>query len=174
MRDIIVILILLMFVCVVHSLCGDINTHQDIQFIKDQSFIVEFEDWGKVKFNSCIKDDRLIFVLTNATGAVLYTFPEFHDNDWFFYQLSAISFRDVNNDHKKDVIVIAYYLAGVGKGGAVPFPVCNIYFQRDMQFTNIAEIDDTINESGKNNTVKDIVDFLKDKSGYMNDLLTTS
>lgn len=55
--------------------------------------------------------------------------------------MRAISFGDANKDGLKDIIIIADFMSGVGRGAAIPFPVCNIYFQQENGFRRLEELD---------------------------------
>ncbi|MBY9084332.1 hypothetical protein KIH86_08765, partial [Paenibacillus sp. HN-1] len=61
----------------------------------------------------------------------------------------------------KDIIVIAEYITGAGPEGAIPRPICSIYFQKDKKFISDSLIDERINESHKNETIEMVLDFLK-------------
>lgn len=137
-----------------------------LEIIDKQSFWVDFEKWGRVKFvSSQILDDgsyKLQFYLINDRGAILYSFPSFYGNQsWFFYELRSISFRDANKDGLKDVIVIADYVSGAGEGGAIPFPVASIYFEKDKSFVCLPELDNKINETKKNESINMILKYVE-------------
>jgi len=139
-----------------------------LEIIENQSFWIEFENWGKVKFiSSEILIDgtyKLRFYLTNESEDILYQFPEFIGNDWpTFYEIRAVSFKDINKDGLKDIIIIADYLTGIGEQGAIPFPVGSIYFQIRKKFINYSKLDDQINDSGKNKNIDMIVNFAEGK-----------
>src|SRR5690606_11720876 len=96
----------------------------------------------------------LKFYLSDNKGDILYEFPYFYGNDWpMFYDLKAISFKDVNDDGLEDILVIAEYISGVGEDGTIPIPVGSIYFQKDNNFISIPELDDKINDNQKNTTI---------------------
>lgn len=80
--------------------------------IEDQSFDVELDGWGNVKFASIsplvdteipsfvlLKDERVVynFPMTNKSGTAS------------FVKISAVSFLDYNMDEKKDIIVLIQY-----------------------------------------------------------------
>ena len=55
-----------------------------------------------------------------------------------FDSVSAVAFRDVNNDGKKDIIIICYYFSGAGPTGMVPRPDIRIFLAGENEF-NLAE-----------------------------------
>jgi hypothetical protein len=131
----------------------------------DHSFIIELENWGEVQFISgktTLAVFQLMLFLTDLNKNVIYEFPDFN-RDFELDALRAVSFKDLNQDGLKDVIVIAEYMTGVGPEGAVPFPVAGIYFQRDKQFIRIPELDEAINKQGKNESIDEIVDYVSGK-----------
>lgn len=142
-----------------------------LYIIEEQSFVTNFESWGKVKFISGVMDEKMLFFIVDQEGSILYQLPEFSGNDWFFHEILAISFKDVNNDKLKDIIIIADVITGVGREGAIPFPICNIYFQQKGEFKRINTLDDQINDASKNKDIKMVLEFTKDKVDYINKLL---
>jgi len=156
-------------VCV--STTGNNLIGHELKVISNQSFETNFENWGKVKFISEIIDNRLKFILKNENNQVLYIFPNFLVEGWKFFQIRVVSFKDVNKDGLKDVILIADYATGIGKEGAIPFPICNIYFQEDKRFINLEKLDNEINNSMQNKDISSVLLFLKNKVSYINELL---
>jgi len=117
-----------------------------------------------VNFISAYKTDgkaKLEFFLVDSDENILYEFPDFLGNTWAFYDMSAVSFKDVNNDGLKDIIVIAEYITGVGENGATPFNVAGIYFQKDNEFIELPELDNELNDNSKNQTIDMIIKYLK-------------
>ncbi|HWT76222.1 MAG TPA: hypothetical protein VN258_16100 [Mobilitalea sp.] len=117
-----------------------------------------------MNFISAYKTDgkaKLEFFLVDSDENILYEFPDFLGNTWAFYDMSAVSFKDVNNDGLKDIIVIAEYITGVGENGATPFNVAGIYFQKDNEFIELPELDNELNDNSKNQTIDMIIKYLK-------------
>lgn len=140
-----------------------------LEIIEKQSFWVDFEKWGKVKFVSSEIPDKgsfkLQFYLIDDKGTILYTFPEFYGSQtWSYYELRSISFRDVNKDELKDVIVIADYVSGAGEAGAIPFPVAGVYFQKDKSFVSLPELDSEINDANKNESIDIVIKYIESKN----------
>lgn len=133
--------------------------------IEDQSFWVEFKNWGNIRFVSIFYRDvrrKFKFCLVDENGLILYLSPDFIDG-WWFNEIRAISFKDVNKDGLKDIIIIADYLTGVGSTGAIPFPICGVYFQHENEFINITALDEQINNAKKNESISMVLHFLEDK-----------
>lgn len=143
-----------------------------LEVIENQSFAVELQNWGKVKFvTATLPTDpgqKLVFFLTDDEGEVLYSFSDFTDNPgWLLFEVQAVAFRDVNKDGLKDIIIIADYMTGVGKTGAIPFHQSKIYFQKEKEFVCIPELDEKINEGQENESIRTVMDFASEKvEGY--------
>lgn len=138
----------------------------------NQSFEIELEKWGKVKFVTATLPDnpspKLVFFLADDKGTILYSFSDFVDNlGWLFSEVQAVSFRDVNNDSLKDIIVIADYITGVGETGAIPFHHSKIYLQKEKEFVCVPELDEKINEGQQNESINTLMNFVAGKlEGY--------
>jgi hypothetical protein len=144
----------------------NINYVPGFSVMKDQSFPVDFENWGEVYFVSGIGEgefsrDNLYLYLADKNSNILYEFPSFYGNIWVFSSLAAVSFQDVNSDGLKDVVVVAYYLTGTGPTGAEEFPVADVYFQTADGFISLPDVVDEINFSGRNDSIVTVVDYVK-------------
>ncbi|WP_088830936.1 hypothetical protein [Paenibacillus tyrfis] len=146
------------------------NDGAPLEEIADQSFQVELESWGKVRFVSAKRanaDGRkeLVLSLKDAEGHTLYTFPQPKlVASWNFESVKAVSFKDVDGDGKKDVIVLADYVTGKDLGGKAAITAPSIFIQKDKSFVSDVEIDNRLNASGKISTVSDVVAFFKAKA----------
>jgi hypothetical protein len=143
-----------------------------LEIIENQSFEVELEKWGKVKFVTATLAanpfPKLVFFLTDDKGTVLYSFSDFVEYPgWLLSEARAVAFRDVNKDGLKDIIIIADYMTGVGKNGAIPFHHSKIYFQKEKRFVCIPELDEKINEGQQNESIDTLINFVAGKvEGY--------
>lgn len=144
--------------------------HTTVEEITDQSFNVDLKSWGKVHFVSAkrINGDGhidLLLTLKDSEGNDLYTFPKPKlVESWDFYSVKAVSFKDLNQDRKKDIIVLADYITGRGSDGSVPFTVPTIYIQKDKEFLSDLDLDNSLFSSGKVTTVNDVVTYFTKKS----------
>lgn len=123
--------------------------------LKDQSFIVDLNSWGKVRFVSGKLDSGkhilTVCFLTNIDRDILYDFGSSFPYD---VDIKTISFKDVNKDKLKDLIIItdceelrAY-----------------VYFQKpDGSFYDDGELDKEINDSGNNKNIKTVIGYLLKK-----------
>jgi len=137
-----------------------------LKVLKDQSFYVEFESFGKVWFITSELSDgalyKLCFYLLDEKGNILYTLPEFYGNQWSTVEeFKAVAFKDADNDGLKDVIIIADYITGIGPTGAEPFSVAGVYLQKDKEFISNPDLDEQINKKGQNETIDMVMKFLK-------------
>lgn len=145
--------------------------------IQEQSFDVYLDDWGEVTFVSCkpspdeLKDWKAASFYLIRDEQILYKFPYRFENNssmgyiGLFDSVGAVSFQDVNNDKKDDVIIITYYVSGAGPTGMVPRPSVTIYLAGENEFylaeDMIADAEENILE--KDITIESICEFLQYK-----------
>jgi len=112
--------------------------------LEDQSFNVNFENFGESRFittTETVDDkDRLHFYI-QKDDAVTELSYELESPD-SYYSASAVAFRDVNGDGKKDIIVIADYMTGIGYMGAIPISQLIIFKQTESGFMEDRETRD--------------------------------
>jgi hypothetical protein len=136
------------------------------QLIPEQSFDINLENWGNVKFVFGFQDDdfeipKLGLYLTDSDGAILYSFPEFYGNIWVLFDVDAVAFKDVNGDGLKDVIVIAEYILGHGENAAEEFPVSGVYFQKGNEFISLPGLDDELNNKNVNESIIQVINYVE-------------
>lgn len=141
----------------------NLNDMKGFSLFKDQSFTVDLNSWGNVRFVSgkVIGGNHIptLFYLTDKDGDILYDFaPELP----YSVDVKAVSFQDVNKDGLKDIIIIvadAYHVTtGTGES------IATVYFQKaDGSFNNDPKLDQEINASKNNKTVKTVTDYLSKK-----------
>lgn len=145
--------------------------------ISEQTFDVYLDDWGEVTFVSCepapdeLNDwkDALFYLIKNEQ--ILYKFPYRFENNssrgyiGIFDSVGAVAFRDVNDDKKKDIIIITYYLSGAGPTGMVPRPGVTIYLAGENEFYLAKDMIEDVEENivEKDRTIKNIYNFLQQK-----------
>lgn len=111
--------------------------------IAEQSFDVSLEDWGEVTFVSCKPqfqdfEDASFFLIRG--DRILYRFPYLReDNNILGYMgtfdnVGAVAFRDINNDGKKDIIIVTYYSYRAGWADTVPRTGVKIFIAGDNEF----------------------------------------
>ena len=106
--------------------------------IQEQSFEVELNHWGKVRFvsylpsNDVHKED-VSFLLTKD-NQIIYHFPAYFENNstenesiGIFDSVDAVGFQDIDGDGAKDVIVILNYVTGAGPQGMLPRKTLRIF-----------------------------------------------
>ena len=125
------------------------------RIIDEQSFQVELNDWGEVRFVSYepahserdLKEDVTFYLLKDEE--ILYHFPyigEGHTSYDLYWDVKFVMFTDTNSDGKKDVVIGAEYMTGAGPQGAIPHVVVRIYEDYGDYFTYNGELSDKINE----------------------------
>ena len=130
--------------------------------IESQSFMINLNSWGNVKFVSGKLETGnhipTVFYLTNQDGDILYDFINV-ENFPYSVDVKAVSFEDVTKDGLKDIIIIVVDNYN-GAGGHI----ANVYFQKaDGSFTNDYKLNQEINDSGNNKDVKSVTNYLSQK-----------
>lgn len=127
------------------------------RIIEEQSFQVELNDWGEVRFVSYKPDftagadpleDVSFYLLKNEE--VLYQFPYIssdHTSGYgAYFDVEFVMFMDTNGDGKNDIVIGAEYCTGAGPQGAIPHTVVRIYEDCGDYFTYNEGLSDRINE----------------------------
>ncbi|MGC7871087.1 hypothetical protein ACPUYX_06090 [Desulfosporosinus sp. SYSU MS00001] len=137
----------------------NINDIKGFSPIEKQSFMVNLNSWGNVKFVSGKLTGGshvpVEFYLTDKEGDILYDFGATLP---YRVDVKAVSFEDVNKDRLKDIIII------VNDEDDTSNCLAAVYFQKaDGSFANDLKLDQEINESGNNKDVKTLRTFLAPK-----------
>lgn len=126
------------------------------RIIEEQSFPVELNDWGQVRFVSYepesskrdMREDVSFYLLKDEE--ILYQFPyigtDHVSDDGFFYDVKFIMFTDTNADAREDVVIGAEYMTGIGPQGALPHTVVRIYEDCGNYFSYNEGLSDKIND----------------------------
>jgi hypothetical protein len=135
----------------------NLKSIKEFSLIKDQTFMVDLNSWGTVKFVSgkltAGNHIPTVFYLTDNDGNILYDF----DMNPYNTDVKAVSFVDGNKDGLKDVIIIVAGNDGTGT-------IATVFFQKaNGTFANDLKLDQEINASGKNKDVKSITGYLSSK-----------
>ncbi|WP_025716668.1 hypothetical protein [Paenibacillus sp. 1-18] len=143
---------------------------------REQSFTTTLNGWGEVKFISTLKDEDTndliqakFFLEANsgkhAENKVQYEFPEFYGNNGrMIDRIKAVSFKDLNQDGRTDIVIIADYITGVNAHGIETHPVAGIYFQKkDNTYTTLPELDKNINQTGHNRTLRNVIQYVSNQ-----------
>ncbi|ADO59046.1 hypothetical protein [Paenibacillus polymyxa] len=138
-----------------------------------QSFTTTLNGWGKVRFVSTLKDEETndliqgkFFLEVNSDKYVkkkiLYEFPEFYGNNGrMIDKIKAVGFKDLNQDGRMDIVIIADYITGVNAHGIETLPVAGIYFQKkDNTYTTLPKLDKNINQTGHNQTLQNVIQYV--------------
>lgn len=139
---------------------NNINNIKGFKIIENQSFMVNLNSWGNVRFVSgkltAGNHVPVVFYLTNKSGDILYSF----DDVPFPYRVDvkAVSFKDVNKDGLKDIIIIVS--DSDNQGG----PMAAVWLQNSNKtFTCDVKIYKEMNESGNNKDIQTVTDYLSKK-----------
>lgn len=126
------------------------------RIIEEQSFQVELNDWGEVRFVSYepdssqrdLQEDVTFYLLKEEE--ILYQFPyirEDHTSGYgFYWDVKFVMFTDANADGREDVVIGAEYMTGIGPQGAVPHTEVRIYEDYGGCFTYNGGLSDKIND----------------------------
>ena len=144
--------------------------------IPEQLFDVTLDDWGEVTFVSCKPtydvdpQEYAAFILIREEQ-ILSRFPYRYENNTMgspgmFDIVGAVAFRDINNDGKKDIIIICYYFFGAGPTGMVPRPDNIIYLAGDNEFILAKDIMEDVKQHipEKEMTIENICNYLNDSN----------
>ena len=134
------------------------------RIITEQSFEVELNHWGKVRFVSYLPSDDVwkedvSFVLAK-NNQIVYHFPAYFENNstengsiGIFYSVEAVGFQDIDGDGAKDVIVIVNYVTGAGPQGMIPRKTIRIFSSEDNGFVIQHELMDELMENMKEDDI---------------------
>jgi len=138
----------------------DTLVRNGFQVFEDQSFDVKLDSFGDVRFVSGSSEFKIpSLYLVNSNQEIIYVFPDFYTNVLSDLQeIKAVSFKDVNNDGLKDIIIIAQFLSANGDD----LTVANVYLQKDKEFINSYELDEKINDTNNNNSINEIVKYISE------------
>ena len=113
--------------------------------ITEQSFEVDLNDWGEVRFVSYLPTydtlwEDVSFVLAKD-NQIVYHFPAYFENNstendsvGMFDSVEAVGFQDIDCDGAKDVIVIVNYVTGAGPQGMIPRKTIRIFSSQNKGF----------------------------------------
>ncbi|MDO5392473.1 MAG: hypothetical protein Q4F24_15485 [Eubacteriales bacterium] len=139
------------------SISGD--ELDESRVITEQSFDVNLNDWGEVRFVSYLPTydtlwEDVSFVLVKD-NQIIYHFPVGFENNstenediGMFDSVEEVGFQDVDGDGVKDVIVIINYVTGAESQGMLPRKTVRIFRAYDSGFIILEDL--------KNDIVKNI------------------
>jgi hypothetical protein len=119
--------------------------------VAKQSFDTSFKGFGAVRFVT-LRDTaggpgKCRFELRRA-GQTVYRFPMAYADQWSCFDVTAVAFRDVNDDGRKDVLVLATAVTGIGPTGAQPFQANSVYYNTGAsRFVTDQKIDEFASKS---------------------------
>lgn len=126
--------------------------------IAEQSFDVNLNDWGEVRFVSYLPTydtlwEDVSFVLAKD-NQIVYYFPACFENNstendtiGMFDSVEAVGFQDIDGDNQKDVIVIINYVTGAGPQGMLPRKSVRIFKVDDNGFIILEDLMNEIMEN---------------------------
>ena len=145
------------------------------RIIQDQSFDVELNGWGDVRFISygpeAGADFEDVSFCLMKDNKVIYSFPYYGEDNktdtyaGLFDSVESVGFRDVNNDSLKDIVVIINYITGAGPQGMAPRPRARIFLADKKEFHLAKDLIEDITEDidEKDITIDNICEYLKNK-----------
>lgn len=148
--------------------------------VPEQTFEVELDGWGTVTFASFAPENHSFaadgrnpdvrFYLMRD-GAALYEFPgwnEEHGISDLFLSVSAVAFRDYNDDGLQDVITLCEYETMSGEGYQLP----RIYFQLEEQqgFEEHALLTEYLMKNSYTDSIETIMSVKEEYWDYLDSL----
>lgn len=141
-------------------------TLTDYEIIRNQCFKTNLTSFGDIWFvsgfnsslNGVIK--TFTFYLIDKNCKVKYNFPQLFSHNLGYYYLPAISFKDVNRDGNKDVIIIA----SCNTNSYDSIDEVAVYLYNDHNFIADNKLNSYINKTLKDS--KTIADVLKVTQNY--------
>ena len=160
--------------------CGSAKQDTMGVLIPDQTFEVTLNDWGKVTFASyapengvymadgqnpdvrfgLVQDDQTIYEFPGANEA--YTSTD------LFLAVSAISFKDYNDDGLQDVITICEYETMAGEG----YQIARVYYQLEEKqgFVEDALLTQYLSEQRKTENIAAVLEMKEAYREYADSL----
>lgn len=164
----------------------NIKTEQDIKkngftVIKKQTFFVDFENFGNVKFVPVIdkKHNRIALLFFNKRGHIVFKTEQIESNYWNKGEMKqpnldivAVSFLDMNYDGLKDVVIICNCVNQSGTYAGETYKIGEVLFQTGNGFYRDWRISDRMNRFSMNKDIPMITSFVRD--GQSSEFLYTS
>jgi hypothetical protein len=104
---------------------------------------------------------RVQYRVRGEDDRVILTLPEFYGNgQWSYYDTTGVAFEDIDGDGRKDIVVLARYMTGIGPGGAEPFEVGGFYLRTDGGFARASDLEERVNSGddvGKWETLDELI-----------------
>lgn len=143
-----------------------LNDIKDGGFVvqENQSFDTKIDNYGDIKFISGLKredgNDIAVFYIADRNNNILYKLPAFYGNNkGRFEEVNCVAFMDFNGDNLKDILIIGKFLSN--EDFSKEIHVASIYFQEGKEFKNNESLDNEINNSGHNENMESVVEFMK-------------
>ena len=133
----------------------NINDTKEFKIIESQSFMVDLNSWGNVRFVSVVNESPnhqpTLFYLTDEDGNFLY---DFNADIPYLVDVEAVSFVDVNDDELIDVIILVKPQDESGLTAA--------FFKQttDGAFFQDHDLNSALNTGDNNKDIKTIVEYL--------------
>ncbi len=141
--------------------------------LEGQVFEEVFESFGEepITFMATMDDtyQRIAIFFADAEGKIIYKYNQLETNNRVLGQMkqnteeiAAISFVDLNNDMKKDIIVITKCKNDSGEYADKVYKIGDVLFQGEECFYRDYRISQTINRFGMNKSAKCVVSYVRD------------
>lgn len=105
---------------------------------------VAFERFGEASFTTTVEkaedQNRYHFYVETPDKGVELQYEPF----FLYNELKAVSFRDLDGDGLKDILILVDYITGAGNMGTVPATQALIYRQTGSDFTEDAALEDRL------------------------------
>lgn len=139
--------------------------------IINQSFRVSLPECGSCFFVPALNNENTLGIYLVKNNRIVYTFPQSEDlipTAWRVHEIKAVSFLQLgfSNPNEDGVLVLADYITGIGRTGAIPFPVAIVYQREGKGFKILAKESEALT-SRRVKTVRDAEKILRNEFKYL-------
>ncbi|MFN3927685.1 MAG: hypothetical protein ACK4QL_10300 [Pseudanabaenaceae cyanobacterium] len=102
------------------------------RLIPDQTFRVNLLECGTCLFVPVISEDLKLSIHLVQGDRIITTLPQSAKfSNWAIFQLNAVAFVRLGSTtpNEDGIIIISEHVTGIGREGAIPFPVTRVYLR---------------------------------------------
>lgn len=138
---------------------------QNFKIIENQCFDVKFENFGNVKFIPAYAENKqkssAVF-LANSKDEIIYKTADLKASNFPFSKISAVSFKDVDKDGLKDILIISECKTEFLYSEDIVFKIADVLFQNSETFNYNYEITEELNRYDMNKNIAAILSYFNE------------